>query len=112
MQVGPLDVEQASGGGEVPAGAAEDGFQVLPFAGGLEVAPGEDALGLEEAQQAGLGRRGLLEEGGGELVRGDRIDAEDDQPLAQVAQLTDVARQGCRSRSGKTPSSILLRRTR
>src|SRR5436305_11061695 len=32
VQVGALDAEQAGGGGEVPAGPAEDGLQVLALA--------------------------------------------------------------------------------
>src|SRR5262245_42814645 len=93
MQVRPLHVQHAGGGGEVPADPAEDALDVLALALSLEVAQGDDGQRGRGEEEAGLCAGGL-EEGGGELVRRQRIGAEDDQALAEVAQLADVARPG------------------
>jgi hypothetical protein len=81
VEVGPLDVEEAGGGGEVPAVAAQDALDVLALALGLEVLERNDGQGGGEEEGAGLRSLIRLEEGGRELVRGERIGSEDDEAL-------------------------------
>ena len=89
-----MEVEELGGFADVPAGAAEDGFDVFLFALGFEVAQGDDGGGFGDADEAALEGLAGGGHGGRELVDGHGVGAEDGEALGDVAELADVAGPG------------------
>ena len=95
VEVGSLNFEDFGGFTDVPVGFLEHKFQVLLFALGLEVAQGHELGDLTRSQEAaGDGLSAVGEQGGGQLVDGDGVAAEDDESFGDIPQLADVPGPG------------------